>query len=95
MLCCCFHIYDFFFVTLLYCSQAKYFLYKWVTETLVRKSVSEISDFPNYGMQMIANYFYRVMMSLLVCVVFTCSVVSVLTQFFNCSEIFLFSLLTA
>lgn len=68
MLCCCFHIYDFFFATLLYCSQAKYFLYdKWVTETLVRKSVPEI-DFPSYGMQMIANY-YRVMMSLSVCVV--------------------------
>lgn len=42
---------------------------KWVTETLVRKSVSEISDFPSYGMQMVANYFYRVMMSLSVCAV--------------------------
>jgi len=54
---------------LLYCSQAKYFLYKWVTERLGRSSVSEISGFPSYDMQMIANYFYRVMMSLLVCVV--------------------------
>lgn len=70
MLCCCFHIYDFFFATLLYCGQAKYFLYdKWVTETLVRKSVPEIIDFPSYGMQMIANYFYRVMKSLSVYVV--------------------------
>lgn len=70
VLCCCFHIYEIFFVTLLYCSQAKYFHYsKWATETLVRNSVSEIGDFPSYVNQMIANYFYRVMMPLSMCVV--------------------------
>lgn len=68
MLCCCFHIYGIFFVTLLYCSQS--FRYdKGVSETLVRNQVSGIGDSPSYVNWMLANYFYRVIMSLSVCTV--------------------------
>lgn len=68
MLCCCFHTNEFFFVTLFYCSQSFHYA-KSVTETLVRNSVSEMDDFSSYVNQILANYFYKVMMSLSMCVV--------------------------
>lgn len=40
-----------------------------VFETLVRKSLSEIRDFPDYALQMMDNYFYKMLMFLIVCAV--------------------------
>lgn len=55
---------------LFYCSHAKYCLYdSRVFETLVRKSLSEIRDFPDYALQMMDNYFYKMLMFLIVCAV--------------------------
>lgn len=70
MLCFCNHICDLFLTMLFYCSHAKYCLYdSRVFETLVRKSLSEIRDFPDYALQMMDNYFYKMLMSLSVCAV--------------------------
>lgn len=68
MLCCCFHTYEIFLVTLLYCSQSFHYD-KGDTETLVHNLVSEIDDFPNSVNEILANYFNKVMMSLSMCVV--------------------------